>query len=296
MKILITGAKGMLAQAVCEKFKQGNELILTDSAELDITDLEAVMTAMNEYQPELVINCAAYTNVDGAETNEGVAFKVNATGPENLAKGAEKVGATLVHVSTDYVFGGAKDISEEYLEDDAKAPETAYGRTKLAGEEEIVDNCSKYYIFRTAWLYGLGGKNFVKTMLGAGKTNPEVTVVNDQHGSPTYTEDLTEIIYEAVTKKIPYGIYNSTNLGNTTWAEFTEEIYRQAGVDCKVTGISSEEYEKKAEEKAKAEGIERKVAPRPKNSQMSKQKLIDAGVTVRPWQEALADYLKKEEL
>lgn len=320
MKILITGAKGMLAQAIRERFKtdpegKPNELTLTDreadaelgSYALDITDLEAVKALVDEIKPELIINCAAYTNVDGAEQAEELAEKVNALGPENLAKAAAGIkggdktsdkagnsdGATLVHISTDYVFGGAKLIDEVYSEDDEKNPQSVYGKTKLKGEEAIIKNCQKYYIFRTAWLYGKGGKNFVDTMINASK-NGEVKVVNDQHGSPTYTEDLTDIIYQTVYKRLPFGIYNSTNEGFTTWADFTKKIYELAGINCKVTGISSEEYEAEAEKKAAEKGEKRIVAPRPKNSQMSKQKLLDNGVEIRSWEDALKDYLGKE--
>jgi len=184
MKILITGSNGMLAQSVKAKFEKENELILTDSKELDITNKQNVLSKIKELKPELIINCAAYTNVDGAEENEELCKRVNGDGPKNLALGAKEVGATLVHISTDYVFGGSKDISEEYSEDDEKSPESVYGRTKLKGEEGIVKNTDRFYIFRTAWLYGLGN-NFVRTMINTGKTHDEVTVVSDQHGSPT---------------------------------------------------------------------------------------------------------------
>ena len=317
MKILITGAKGMLAQAVRERFLRDaegeeNELILTDvvpgeiqvsrgetieeiaTIGLDITDFEAVKRVVSEVRPELIINCAAYTNVDAAELDKELAEKINADGPANLAKMAREANAVLVHISTDYVFGGAKPVTEQYSEDDPKEPKSVYGITKLHGEEKIAENTERFYIFRTAWLYGQG-HNFVRTMLKAGRSNNEVTVVNDQHGSPTYAEDLADIICQAVSKNIPFGIYNATNLGFTTWAEFTEEIYRQAGVPCKVIGVSSEEYEDQAMTRAAKEGKEYRVAPRPKNSQMSKQKLLDTGVVIREWDEALAEYLKDEQ-
>ncbi len=332
MRILITGAKGMLAQAVRARFATDpdgnpNKLILTDvvaddatgSLALDITDLEAVMRVIKEAQPDLIINCAAYTNVDGAEQAAELAERVNALGPENLAKAAAQInngknGATLVHISTDYVFGGAKPIQQNeeeliqdtqnyvYSEDDAKNPQSVYGKTKLKGEEAITANTDQYYIFRTAWLYGLGGKNFVETMLAVAdkqidavrageKDFAEVTVVDDQHGSPTYTRDLTDIIYQAVYQQIPFGIYNATNEGYTTWADFTRKIYELTDTKCVVRGISTEEYEKQAEERAKAAGEQRKVAPRPKNSQMSKAKLRNAGVSVPEWTDGLVRYL-----
>ena len=285
MKILITGANGMLAQAVKEKFKEENELVLTDANELDITDRDAVLSAIQKIKPELIINCAAYTNVDGAEENAELCKKVNADGPTNLAEATQKVDATLVHISTDYVFGGKKPTSEVYEEDDEKSPESVYGATKLAGEEGIAKNTDKYYIFRTAWLYGLGGKNFVKTMLKAGKERDEVSVVSDQHGSPTYTEDLTNFIFEAIAKKIPYGIYNATDDGYTTWADFTKKIYELAGLKTKVNPISTEEYMRNAN---------KTVAKRPLNSKMSKEKLKNAGIFVPRWEDSLKKYLKKE--
>lgn len=284
MRILITGANGMLAQAVKEKFEKENELILTDAKELDITNLDDVMKQVKELKPELIINCAAYTNVDGAEENAEICEKVNALGPTILAIAAKEVDAPLVHVSTDYVFGGMKPVSEDYSEDDEKAPESVYGRTKLAGEEGITKNTDKFYIFRTAWLYG-EGKNFVRTMLSVGKTHDEVTVVSDQHGSPTYTEDLTDFIYNAVTKKIPFGIYNATNDGYTTWFDFTKKIYELAGLETKVNPTSTEEYMKNAK---------KPVAKRPLNSKMSKEKLKNAGIEVPTWENALERYMKKE--
>ncbi len=284
MRILITGANGMLAQAVKEKFEKENELILTDSKELDITDQGSVIKTVKELNPELIINCAAYTNVDGAEENEELCKRVNADGPTNLAIAAKMVDAPLVHISTDYVFGGTKPVEEDYKEDDEKAPESVYGYTKLAGEEGIVNNTDKYYIFRTAWLYG-EGKNFVRTMLAVGKTHDEVTVVSDQHGSPTYTEDLTDFIYEAVKNKIPYGIYNATDDGYTTWFDFTKKIYELAGLDTKVNPTSTEEYMKNAK---------KPVAKRPLNSKMSKDKLKNAGINVPTWEESLKKYMKKE--
>ena len=215
MKILIAGANGMLAKEVKEKFAQGNELVLTDVTELDITNKEMVMNVVKREKPDCIINCAAFTAVDKAEVAGEIVEKINADGPGNLAIAAKENDAILVHVSTDYVFGGDLDIEKDYKEDDSKNPVTAYGITKLHGEEQIQANTDKYYIFRTAWLYGIGGNNFVKTMLKLGEAKDELNVVADQHGSPTYAKDLAEIIYQAVTNKIPYGVYNSTNEGYT---------------------------------------------------------------------------------
>lgn len=286
MNILITGANGMLAKEVKEKFAEGNKLTLTDVAELDITDESGVMNFVQNLKPELIINCAAYTAVDKAEDNAELVEKINAVGPTNLAKAAKSVNATLVHISTDYVFGGDLDVSKAYSEDDEKKPVTVYGITKLHGEQGIAKNLDKYYIFRTAWLYGIGGNNFVKTMTKLGKTHNEINVVSDQHGSPTYAKDLTEIIYQAVTKKIPYGIYNSTNEGFTTWYDFTKKIFELQGIKCKVNPVTTDEY---------IELMKVKQAKRPHNSQMSKDKLKKAGINVPDWEDALKRYLKEAE-
>ncbi len=285
MKILITGANGMLAKEIKEKFAQGNELILTDVAELDITNREAVMKYVEEKKPELIINCAAFTAVDKAEEAGEIVEKINADGPGNLAKAAKANDAVLVHVSTDYVFGGDLDVEKDYKEDDPKKPVTAYGITKLHGEEQIQENTDKYYIFRTAWLYGIGGNNFVKTMLKLGEDRDELNVVADQHGSPTYAKDLSEIIYQSVTKKIPYGVYNSTNEGYTTWYDFTKAIFEYTGTICKVNPVTTEEY---------IEMMKITQAKRPKNSQMSKEKLEKAGIEVPQWEDGLKRYLKEE--
>lgn len=285
MKILITGANGMLAKEVKEKFEKENELICTDVSDLDITNQDAVMEFVKDEKPELIINCAAYTAVDKAETAGEIVEKINADGPGNLAKAAKENNCTLVHVSTDYVFGGDLDVEKDYKEDDSKAPVTAYGITKLHGEQQIQNNTDKYYIFRTAWLYGIGGNNFVKTMLKLGEDRDEISVVADQHGSPTYAKDLTEIIYQAVTKKIPYGIYNATNEGYTTWYDFTKAIFEYTGTVCKVNPVTTEEY---------IEMMKVTQAKRPKNSQMSKEKLKAQGVNVPNWEDGLKRYLKEE--
>ena len=281
MNILITGANGMLAQAIKTKFSNPeNTLSLTDSHDLDITNSELVAKTIAELKPDLIINCAAYTAVDKAEEQTGLAEKVNADGPKNLAIAARANDAILVHISTDYVFGGNKPITETYSEDDEKTPTSVYGKTKLAGELAIIENCDKYYIFRTAWLYG-EGQNFVRTMRELAKTHDTVKVVSDQHGSPTYTEDLANIIYQTVENKLPYGTYHATNQGFTTWFEFTQKIYELTNTKCAVQPVTSEEYPT--------------VAERPKNSQLSKNKLLQYGIIIPTWEDALERYLKKEQ-
>ena len=284
MKILVTGANGMLAKEVKERFGKENEIIATDVAELDITNEKAVMDYIMNLKPEYIINCAAYTAVDKAEENYELADKINGDGPANLAKAAKSAGAKLVHISTDYVFGGELDVSKDYKEDDPKAPVTAYGKTKLRGEEGIEKNMEEYYIFRTAWLYGVGGNNFVKTMTKLGSTRDEINVVSDQHGSPTYAKDLTEIIYQAINKKIPYGIYNATNEGYTTWYEFTKEILAEQGIECKVNPVTTEQY---------IEMMKVTQAKRPFNSQMSKAKLETYGIKIPNWKDGLRRYLEE---
>ena len=284
MKILITGANGMLAKSVRKRLEKGNELICTDVADLDITDEKAVMEFVTNAKPDYIINCAAYTAVDKAEEAGEIVRKINADGPKNLAIVAKTIDAPLVHISTDYVFGGDLDIEEEYKEDDEKHPVTAYGITKLEGEEKIKENTDKYYIFRTAWLYG-DGNNFVRTMLKLGETKDEINVVADQHGSPTYAEDLANIIGEAIEKKIPYGIYHATNQGFTTWYDFTKAIFEYAGIICQVNPVTTEKY---------IEMMKITQAKRPKNSQMSKEKLLEQGIQIPEWEDALKRYLQAE--
>ncbi len=278
MKILITGANGMLAKAVRERLKN-YELICTDVEELDITNREEVQKYVKELKPDFIVNCAAYTAVDKAEEDYDLAEKINADGPRNLAIAAKENGATLIHVSTDYVFDGNLSTDKVYIEDDKKEPVTVYGITKLHGEQAVEQNTDKYYIFRTAWLYG-DGNNFVRTMLKLGKEKEEVNVVADQHGSPTYAVDLANIIGNAIEKKIPYGIYHSTNEGYTTWYDFTKKIYELANLNCKVNPVTSEEFVRPAK--------------RPKNSMLSKEKLKSVGIEIPLWENALDRYLKND--
>ena len=284
MKILITGANGMLAKSVREKLSEGNELICTDVNEIDITDESAVLKKVEEIKPEYIINCAAYTAVDKAEDVYDLADKINADGPGNLAKAAKAVDAVLIHISTDYVFNGDLDLSKSYVETDQVGPVTVYGKTKLHGEEEVQKNTDKFYIFRTAWLYG-DGNNFVRTMLKLGTTKDEINVVSDQHGSPTYAEDLANIIKQAIEKKIPYGIYHTTNQGFTTWYEFTKKIFELANISCKVNPVTTEKY---------IEIMKVKQAKRPFNSKLSKEKILSQGVEIPTWEEGLKRYLDIE--
>ena len=246
-KILLTGANGQLGRAIRQVYGDEVTFINTDAFAsdgidvLDISDLEAVRLAIKEKQPDVIINCAAMTNVDGCETDLDGAYKANAIGPRNLAIGCEEAGIKLVHVSTDYVFDG-KERERPYTEFDAPAPLSAYGRTKLAGEEFVKAFCKRYFIFRTAWLYG-DGKNFIKTMLSLSETHDTLSVVCDQKGSPTSAKELARLIAK-LEPTCEFGIYHATCEGDTNWADFTEEIMRLAGKDVKVNHVTSEEYKK----------------------------------------------------
>lgn len=287
MKILITGANGMLANAVKARLAKNpeNELVCTDVNDLDITDEVAVEKLVKEIHPDYIINCAAYTAVDKAEEADyELVNRINGKGPGNLAKAAKLVDAPIVHISTDYVFDGELDVEKCYVESDPVGPVTVYGKTKLEGENEVIANTDKYYIFRTAWLYG-EGNNFVRTMVKLGNSKDEISVVMDQHGSPTYAVDLANIIAEAIEKKIPFGIYHTTNEGFTTWYDFTKAIFEYAGIICQVNPVTTTEY---------IDMMKITQAKRPKNSQLSKEKLASQGISVPTWEDALKRYLEIE--
>lgn len=282
-KVLLIGADGMLGGELLDRLSHNYEVYGTTIETLDICDKDAVLDKVNDIKPYFIINCAAYTNVDACETHEDLALAVNGIAVANIAEAAQKNNSTLIHISTDYVFPGNLDIDKYYTEDMLPNPVSAYGRTKLVGEE----NCKKtekYYILRTAWLYGIRGKNFVKTMINASKTRDEVTVVNDQHGSPTSTTTLCKIIEQIMEKEPEYGIYHSTNEGFTTWCEFTKKIYEFANIKTKVKSITSEEYKQ----------MYPQSSDRPKNSQLSKEKLHNIGIYPDKFEDALKEYLKEE--
>jgi len=282
-KVLLIGADGMLGgeleERLCKKYLVHGTTLQT----LDITDKAQVMAKAKEVEPYFIVNCAAFTNVDACEVKEDLALNVNGTALANLAEAANEVGATLIHISTDYVFPGDLDITKAYTEDMQTGPKSAYGRTKLVGEQNA-SKAEKYYILRTAWLYGVRGKNFVKTMLNASKTRDEVQVVNDQNGSPTTTTTLCSIIEQVMEKEPEYGVYHSTNEGFTNWCEFTKKIYELADIHTTVKGITSEEYK----------AMYPQSSDRPKNSKLSKEKLKAIGIVPPAWEDALADYLKEE--
>lgn len=282
-KVLLIGADGMLGGELRERLEKKYEVTGTTLQTLDITDREAVLAKAKEVKPYYIINCAAYTNVDGCEVNYDLANKVNGLAVANIAEAAKENDSTFIHISTDYVFDGKLDIEKIYTEDMEPNPISAYGKTKLVGEQNAA-KAEKYYILRTAWLYGLGGKNFVKTMLKLSETHDELKVVCDQHGSPTSTTTLCEIIEQIMEKEPAYGVYHSTNEGFTTWYDFTVKIMELAGRKTKVHPVTSEEYKQ----------MNPASSDRPKNSMLSKEKLKNAGIVPSKWENALANYLKEE--
>lgn len=276
-KIIVTGCSGQLGRAVNEFYKNDPEIsfVNTDVDELDITDIDAVLKLVREVQPYAIINCAAFTAVDACETQYEKAFAINAIGPRNLAIAARETGAKLMHISTDYVFDGKG--TKPYVETDATAPASAYGSTKLAGEKFVEQFAEKYFILRTAWLYG-DGKNFAKTMLKLAETHDVVRVVNDQFGSPTSTVELTKAI-AALLFTDNYGIFHATCEGSCSWADFAAEIFRLAGKQTKVEGISTEEYGS--------------VTPRPLYSVLDNRMFrLTTDFTFADWHDAIAVYLK----
>ena len=281
MKILVTGVKGQLGHDVMNELAlRGIEGIGVDVEEMDITDREACEHVISQTKPDAVIHCAAYTAVDAAEDNLELCRKVNAEGTRNIAKVCGSMGIKMMYISTDYVFNGQGERPWE--PDDHREPLNVYGLTKYEGEIAVEQNVEKYFTVRIAWVFGLNGKNFIKTMLRLGKERGAVSVVDDQIGSPTYTYDLARLLVDMIqTEK--YGRYHATNEGICSWYEFACEIFRQAGMDeVKVTPVDSSGFPAKAK--------------RPSNSRMSKEKLTQQGFERLPsWQDALERYLKELE-
>ena len=278
MRVFVTGVKGQLGYDVMNELeKQGLEGIGVDIDEMDITDADQVNKVIKEAAPDAVIHCAAYTAVDAAEDNEEICRKVNAQGTENIAKVCEELDIKMMYISTDYVFNGQGERPWE--PDDEREPLNVYGQTKYEGELAIEEHVKKFFTVRIAWVFGVNGKNFIKTMLNLGKTHDHLTVVNDQTGSPTYTYDLARLLVDMI-QTDKYGRYHATNEGICTWYEFACEIFKQAGMNVSVAPVSSEEYPAKAK--------------RPSNSRMDKSKLTANGFQPLPtWQDALSRYLKE---
>ncbi|WP_302537690.1 dTDP-4-dehydrorhamnose reductase [Clostridium saudiense] len=296
MRILITGSNGQLGNelqkivstgkaeigAVSEEIKNA-EVFAMDVNILDITNLEQVKKVLNEVKPDVVINCAAATNVDGCEANQDLAFKINSLGPRNLAMVAEELGAKIVQVSTDYVFSG---VGEAPLKEcDLVAPVSVYGKTKLLGEEFVRDFSTKYYIVRTAWLYGYVGHNFVYTMMKLGKDRDTLNVVNDQLGNPTHANDLAYHILKLIQTE-EYGVYHCTGKGECSWYNFASEIMKLSGRNCTVNPCTSEEYK----------SMYPNSADRPAYSSLDNMMLrCTIGDEMRDWKDALKTFMDNVE-
>ena len=293
MKCFVTGVGGQLGHDVMDELaKRGYEGVGSDIlpsvdteypyVQLDITDAEAVERAISDVKPDVVVHCAAWTAVDAAEDeeNQPKVRAINVDGTQNIANVCKKLGCKMIYISTDYVFNGQ---GTEPWKPDCKdyAPQNVYGQTKLDGELAVANTLDKYFIVRIAWVFGVNGKNFIKTMINVGKTHDEVRVVSDQIGTPTYTLDLSRLLVDmAETEK--YGYYHATNEGGyISWYDFTVEIYKQAGMSTKVTPVTTAEY-----------GLSK--ASRPFNSRLDKSKLAENGFKPLPiWQDALSRYLKE---
>ena len=283
MKVLVTGVKGQLGyDVVNELTKRGHTAIGVDIDEMDITDKHSVQMVIEKTKPDAVIHCAAWTAVDLAEDEDKIALvrAVNTDGTRNIAEICKKLNCKMMYISTDYVFNGQ---GTEPWEPDCKdyEPLNVYGQTKLGGELAVANLLEKYFIVRIAWVFGVNGNNFIKTMLNVGKKYDELTVVNDQIGTPTYTYDLARLLVDMIeTKK--YGYYHATNEGGyISWYDFACEIFKQAGYNTKVKPVTTEEY-----------GLSK--AKRPFNSRLDKSKLIENGFKPLPtWQDALSRYLKE---
>ncbi|WP_394282775.1 dTDP-4-dehydrorhamnose reductase [Frisingicoccus sp.] len=282
MRALVTGVKGQLGHDVMNELaKRGYEGVGVDVEEMDITDAAAVDRVIKESHVDSVVHCAAWTAVDSAEDNVEICRKVNALGTENIAKVCKELDIPMIYFSTDYVFDGQGTRPWE-PDDPVVEPLNVYGLTKYEGEQAVEKYLDKYYIVRIAWVFGVNGKNFIKTMLNLGKTHDTLTVVNDQVGTPTYTYDLSRLVVDMLEKE-EYGKYHVTNEGGyISWYDFAKEIFRQAGMDVNVVPVSSDAYPAKAK--------------RPANSRLEKKKLDEHGFDRLPtWQDALARYLKEIE-
>ncbi len=275
MKILITGSNGMLGHDLIEVLKDNHELLLTTSKTLDITDGDSVMDFIVKSNPDIVINSAAYTDVDGCESNPDLAYNVNGEGVKNLALACREVDCPLVHISTDYVFNGQND--RPWVEDDEIGPISIYGKSKLKGEEHIKEILEKYFIVRTAWLYGVNGRNFPRTMLELAQNHSEITVVYDEVGTPTYTPDLAKGISKLIETDY-YGTYHLTNSGNCSWCEFARYIFEVADVDVNVIPVTASEFAR--------------PAPRPSYSVLENRNWVENGFEpLRNYKEAIKEYI-----
>ncbi|PLR82595.1 dTDP-4-dehydrorhamnose reductase [Bacillus sp. V33-4] len=281
MIVVVTGVQGQLGYDVVKELEKKNHQVYgTDRSQLDITSEADVNAFIDEVKPDAIIHCAAYTNVDRAEEDKETAYNVNALGTQFLAQAAKKSGAKMLLVSTDYVFDGTAD--KPYETDHPTKPLGVYGETKLAGEQLLTEILDEYFIVRTAWVFGINGHNFVKTMLRLGEERGEVGVVHDQVGSPTYTPDLAKFLVELI-ETTKFGVYHATNSGECSWYEFAVEIFKQAGMDVKVNPLTTDQFPR--------------PASRPKYSILSKKKIEEQGLKMLPdWKKALSEYLQELKL
>lgn len=276
MKILITGSNGMLGHDLIEVLEKNHELILTTSKTLDITDKNHVMDFISDASPDIVINSAAYTDVDGCEENQDLAYAVNGDGVRNLALACRKIDCPLLHISTDYVFNGKN--TRPWVEDDEVGPISVYGKSKLKGEEAILEILDKFFIIRTAWLYGVNGKNFPRTMLDLAKNHADITVVYDEVGTPTYTPDLAEAISELIETDY-YGIYHLTNSGKCSWCGFARYIFDVADADVNVVPVTAADFAR--------------PAPRPSYSVLENRNWVEKGFKpLRSYRLAIREYIE----
>ena len=277
-KILVTGCNGQLGKAIQKEYEsEAVELILTDVADLDITDNAQVLQFVREHKPQVIMNCAAHTAVDLCEEQWNLAYRINAIGPRNLAIAATQTGAKLMHISTDYVFSG--DGDHPYTEFDPVGPNSAYGKTKLEGERFVQQFAKNYFIIRTAWLYG-DGKNFVKTMLKLSETRDNVSVVKDQFGSPTSAAELAKMMHHLEPTE-NYGLFHGTCEGSCSWADFADEIFRLAGLPTKVKHITTEEYGS--------------ATRRPAYSVLDNYMLrLTTDFRMADWQDAIREYMEEQ--
>lgn len=274
MRIVITGANGQLGRELVKRLA-GTDILATDIGEMDITDQQATIEAIGTYKPEVVIHGAAYTNVDGAESNVDLAYKINAIGTQNIAAACLKCDAKMVYVSTDYIFDGT--LGRAYNEFDTPNPQSIYGKSKLAGEILAKHSMNRLFIVRTSWLYG-DGNNFVRTMLKLGQEKAELKIVNDQYGCPTSTVDLAGAILKLIATE-HYGVFHATNKGVTTWLDFAKKIFEISGnTKIKVLPQTTTELNR--------------PAPRPLFSPLENMMLrLTVGDSMRPWEEALKEYI-----
>lgn len=278
MKVLVTGVSGQLGFDVVKELEsKGHQAYGTVRSDFDMTNESEILAYVRKTLPDAIIHCAAYTNVDKAETDKETAYAVNGLGTKYLAQAAKEINAKMIFVSTDYVFDGS--ANEPYEVDHPTNPIGVYGETKLAGEEFMKSILERFFIVRTSWVYGANGNNFVKTMLRLGNERGEVGVVHDQVGSPTYTVDLAAFLVELIESE-KYGIYHATNEGKCSWYEFAVEIFKQAGLSVKVKPLTTDQFPR--------------PAARPKYSVLSKKKVREMGfLSFRSWEDALSSFLKE---